>query len=303
MARRFREVAPFFPYALPTLVTIFVILELALLPLHRTKVELSVGALLIALYLLQAVGVLFAKGPVRIGDRILAALGLPLVSLTYGVFFVRGFFGPSLGEISPIRRRRRAQRVLIINWRDISHPWSGGAEIYMHEIGRRLVDMGMEVGWLCQRHAGSSRNEILDGIHIRRVGGRFTLYPRAALTYLFSLRGRYDVIVDCENGIPFFSPLFARVPTVLLVHHVHREIFRRETHPPLRWLGYWLEGWLMPRVYGTPRWSPSPRARVMTSSGWASGRSGSISSTTAWLRFRRCGVGPRPSPESFATDG
>jgi glycosyltransferase involved in cell wall biosynthesis len=249
MARRFREVAPFFPYALPALVTLFVILELLALPLHRSKVELSVGALLLALYLLQAVGVIFARGPVRVGDRILAALGIPLVSLTYGVFYVLGFFGPSLGEISPMRRRQRPQRVLIINWRDVTHPWSGGAEIYMHEIGRRLTEMGMDVGWLCQRHAGSSRAEVIDGIHIRRVGGRFTLYPRVALTYLVSLRGRYDVIVDCENGIPFFSPLFARVPKVLVVHHVHREIFRRETHPPLRWLGYWLEGWLMPRVY------------------------------------------------------
>ena len=107
----------------------------------------------------------------------------------------------------------------------------------------------MDVGWLCQRHKGSSRNELLDGIRVHRVGGRFTLYPRVVISYLFRLRGRYDVIVDCENGIPFFTPLFARIPKVLLVHHVHREIFRRETHPPLRWLGYWLEGWLMPRVY------------------------------------------------------
>ena len=205
--------------------------------------------MLFVLYVVQAVGVLFAKGPARPGDRLLATLGLPLVSLTYGVAFVRGFFGPSLAEISPLRGRQRPLRVLIINWRDISHPWSGGAEMYMHEIGRRLAEKGMDVGWLCQRHKGSSRTELLDGIRVRRVGGRFTLYPRVAISYLFKLRGRYDVIVDCENGIPFFTPLFARIPKVLLVHHVHREIFRRETHPPIRWLGYWLEGSLMPKVY------------------------------------------------------
>ncbi|MFZ0130231.1 MAG: glycosyltransferase [Candidatus Dormiibacterota bacterium] len=253
MARRFREVAPFYPYALPTLVTLFVLVELALIgvpPLRHIRLAGYIGAsLLFVLYVVQAVGVLFAKGHARAGDRILATLGLPLVSLTYGVAFVRGFFGPSLGEISPLRGRQRPLRVLIINWRDISHPWSGGAEIYMHEIGRRLAENGMDVGWLCQRHRGSSRNELLDGIRVHRVGGRFTLYPRVAISYLFKLRGRYDVIVDCENGIPFFTPLFARIPKVLLVHHVHREIFRRETHPPLRWLGYWLEGGLMPRVY------------------------------------------------------
>lgn len=252
MARRFREVAPFYPYALPTLVTLVVILELGLLipfPHHPFKAALIGGGLLFVLYAVQAIGVLFARGPARPGDRLLATLGLPLVSLTYGVAFVRGFFGPSLGEISPLRGRQRPLRVLIINWRDISHPWSGGAEIYMHEIGRRLAENGMDVGWLCQRHKGSSRTELLDGIRVRRVGGRFTLYPRVAISYLFKLRGRYDVIVDCENGIPFFTPLFARIPKVLLVHHVHREIFRRETHPPIRWLGYWLEGSLMPKVY------------------------------------------------------
>ncbi len=253
MARRFREVAPFFPYALPTLVTLIVIAELGLLvipvPHHPWKAAMVVGALLFVLWLVQAVGVLFAKGRSGPGDRILATLGLPLVSLTYGMAFMRGFFGPSLGEISPLRGRRRPLRVLIINWRDISHPWSGGAEIYMHEIGRRLAEMGMDVGWLTQRHKGSSRTELLDGIRVRRVGGRFTLYLRVAISYLFKLRGRYDIIVDCENGIPFFTPLFARIPKVLLVHHVHREIFRRETHPPIRWLGYWLEGSLMPTVY------------------------------------------------------
>jgi glycosyltransferase involved in cell wall biosynthesis len=252
MARRFREVAPFYPYALPTLLTLVVILELGLLipfPHHPFKAAVIGGALLFVLYLVQTMGVLFAKGRSGLGDRLLATLGLPLVSLTYGMAFVRGFFGPSLGEISPLRGRQRPLRVLIINWRDISHPWSGGAEIYMHEIGRRLAENGLDVGWLCQRHKGSSRNELLDGIRVHRVGGRFTLYPRVAISYLFKLRGRYDVIVDCENGIPFFTPLFARIPKVLLVHHVHREIFRRETHPPLRWLGYWLEGSLMPTVY------------------------------------------------------
>ena len=66
MARRFREVAPFFPYALPTLVTLFVILELALLipyPPHPVKAALVGGGLLLVLWLVQALGVVFAKGP------------------------------------------------------------------------------------------------------------------------------------------------------------------------------------------------------------------------------------------------
>jgi hypothetical protein len=86
---------PFFPYALLALVTLVVILELGLLipfPHHPFKVAMIDGLLLFLLYLMQAGRVAFARGPARIGDRALAALGVPLVSATYGFAFVRGFF-------------------------------------------------------------------------------------------------------------------------------------------------------------------------------------------------------------------
>jgi glycosyltransferase involved in cell wall biosynthesis len=247
LARRLPEVAPMIPYGLPALVAFLLAIELGLIPL-RWWVAAKVGlVLLLIVYAIQAVVVLMSRSPVR--ARVLAALVLPLVPLAYGVGFIRGYFGSSLAEISPRRDRLRALRVLIINWRDVAHPWSGGAESYMHEIGRRWAQDGVEVGWLSQRFSGSTRIEVIDGIRVHRVGGRYTLYPLVVLAYLVRLRGRYDVIVDCENGIPFFTPLFTRVPKVLVVHHVHQEIFRRQLRPPLRWVAMGLEGWLVPRVY------------------------------------------------------
>lgn len=247
LARRLPDVSPVLPHGLPALVALFLLGELALLPFHRWKAALVGLVVLGVAYTLAAGRVLL--GPGRLGDRLLAALGLPLVPITNGLAFVRGYLGPSLGEVSPMRTRQRPLRILIINWRDVTHPWAGGAETYMHEIGQRWAQQGMDVGWLCQRHKGSHRSDLIDGIRFHRAGGRLTVYPMAAFVYLMRLRGRYDVIVDCENGIPFFSPLFARIPTVLVVHHVHQEIFRREMKPPMRWLGLWLEAWLMPRVY------------------------------------------------------
>jgi len=82
-----------------------------------------------------------------------------------------------------------------------------------------------------------------------RIGGSLTQYPLASLVYLFRLRRRYDVVVDCENGIPFFSPLYSRLPKVLVVHHVHQEIFRNQLPRQVRWFAMWLEGSLMPRLY------------------------------------------------------
>jgi glycosyltransferase involved in cell wall biosynthesis len=247
LARRLREVAPLFPYGLPAAVVFLLALELSMLPL-RWWVAAKIGlALLLIVYAIQAAVVLASRSPFR--ARLIAALVLPFVPLSYGLGFIRGYLGPNLGEVSPRRERSRPLRVLIINWRDVTHPWSGGAEIYMHEMGRRWAADGLEVGWLSQCYKGSARVEVIDGIRVHRVGGRYTLYPMVVFAYLFRLRGRYDVIVDCENGIPFFTPLFAGVPKVLVVHHVHQEIFQRELRPPMRWLAMWLEGWLVPRVY------------------------------------------------------
>ena len=247
MARRHRELAPLIPYGLPALAVLALMAELAMLALRRWDVAIIGCALLLSAYLLQAIRVLIGSG--RLDDRVLAALALPLVPLSYGLSYLRGFFGPNPNEISPPRHRERPLRILIINWRDIVHPRSGGAEVYMHEIGRRWVEQGMGVSWLCQRFPGSPRFDTIDGIRVHRVGGRFTLYPLAILTYITRLHGQYDLIVDCENGIPFFTPLFARIPAILVVHHVHSSIFRREMRPPLRWLGLWLEGTAMPFVY------------------------------------------------------
>jgi glycosyltransferase involved in cell wall biosynthesis len=118
----------------------------------------------------------------------------------------------------------------------------------MHEIAQRWVRNGCEVGWISERYRTGKRVETLDGIRFHRIGGQFTVYPLAALAYL-RLRKRYDVIIDCENGIPFFTPLFTRKPVILVVHHLHQQVFRRELPVYLRWFAIWLESWHMPRVY------------------------------------------------------
>jgi glycosyltransferase involved in cell wall biosynthesis len=247
LARRLPDAAPPLPYLLPVLLWFALVAEIIAVGGHLFRVALVIAAILATVFVLQAINLVTSKS--RVSDRLCAVIGFPLVPLAYGLGFVRGYLGPSMGEISPPRRRARPLRVLIINWRDVTHPWAGGAETYMHEMGQRWVDQGLQVDWLCQRHKGSARVDVIDGIRVHRVGGRLTLYPRVMLRYALRLHGRFDVVVDCENGIPFFSPVFARVPKVLVVHHIHHDIFSRETKPPIRWVGHFLEGWAMPRVY------------------------------------------------------
>ncbi|MGM7777459.1 glycosyltransferase family 4 protein [Arthrobacter sp. KNU-44] len=158
------------------------------------------------------------------------------------------------------------RHLLVLNWRDIRHSQAGGAEQYMHEISRRWVDAGVKVTWFTGRDGAQTEKDTIDGVNIIRGGGTLALYPRAALR-LLSQRGAYDAVVDCQNGIPFFSPLFVQrgVPVVQVVHHVHQEQFRTRFSPPMAALGRYLEGTVAKAVYG-PRAiaavSPSTRLEL-----------------------------------------
>ena len=134
-------------------------------------------------------------------------------------------------------------RVAIVNWRDLWHPQAGGAERYAWEMGRGLAARGAAVSFLTARPRGQACRESRDGIAVTRLGGRFTVYP-LALGWLFAHRRSFDVVLDCQNGIPFFTPLVLprRVPVLCLVHHVHTAQFGVHFAPWLAWVGRMLEG-------------------------------------------------------------
>jgi glycosyltransferase involved in cell wall biosynthesis len=70
------------------------------------------------------------------------------------------------------------------------------------------------------------------------------------LAYLLTRRGRgTDVVVDVQNGLPFFSPLVRRHGVINLVHHVHREQWRIIFPGAEGRLGWWIESRLAPRLY------------------------------------------------------
>jgi glycosyltransferase XagB len=145
--------------------------------------------------------------------------------------------------------KENQMRILIFNWRDTKHIYAGGAEVYIHELAKRWVRNGNKVTIFCGNDNKNAFYEHVDGIEIYRRGGTYTVYFFAIMYYLFKFRGKYDVIVDCENGIPFFMPLFAREQVILLIHHVHQEIFRKFLKFPMSFIAKMLEGKVMPFIY------------------------------------------------------
>lgn len=157
-----------------------------------------------------------------------------------------GLFG-RLPEPSSLSKGKK--RILIFNWRDIKHVWSGGAEVYIHELAKRWVKDGHVVTVFCGNDSKSSRYETIDGVNVIRRGGFYMVYLWACLYYRIRLRGKYDIIIDSENGLPFFTPLYAKEKIFLLIHHVHQEVFRKSLRPPFSWIALFLEKRVMPVVY------------------------------------------------------
>lgn len=142
-------------------------------------------------------------------------------------------------------------RILIFNWRDLRHSWSGGGEIYIFEQASRWVKMGHEVTILCGQDEEKNLPffEKIQGIKIYRKGGRYSLYPWAAWYYLRYFRNKVDVVIDVENGIPFFTPLFCRVPKISYVYHIHGKQFFYEFPAPFNHIGYIIERYVFPLLY------------------------------------------------------
>ena len=134
-------------------------------------------------------------------------------------------------------------RLAVVNWRDPWHPEAGGAEIYAWEMAQGLRRRGAAVTYVTARAAGQSAAEERDGIQIVRLGSRFTVYPRV-LGWLLLRRYRFDAIVDCQNGIPFFTPWARprRVPVFCVMHHVHDAQFGVHFSPLMAAVGRLLEG-------------------------------------------------------------
>lgn len=127
--------------------------------------------------------------------------------------------------------------ILILNWRDLKNPSSGGAEILTHEMAKRWTKKGHKVTQLSSRFRGSLGEEVIDGVRIIRMGTWWSVHVLVFFYYLFNLRGRVDVTIDEVHFFPFFSALYVREKTVLLACEVANKLFFEIFPYPLALIG------------------------------------------------------------------
>jgi glycosyltransferase involved in cell wall biosynthesis len=139
--------------------------------------------------------------------------------------------------------------VLFCNWRDTKNPEGGGSERYVENMARGLVERGHHVTIACAAHDRAPRDETVDGVRFVRRGTKLDIYLRTFLALLLGRYGRVDVVVDVQNGLPFFTRLATRKPVIVLVHHVHREQWPVVYPGLVGRIGWWIESRLSPRLY------------------------------------------------------
>ncbi len=141
--------------------------------------------------------------------------------------------------------------ILIYNWRDIRHEWAGGGEVYVHEIAKRWVRLGHSVTLFCGQDVREKLpdEEIIDGVRIVRRGGRFSVYAWGAWYYVTRFRRMCDVVVDVQNGVPFFTVLYSRKPKIAVVYHIHGRQFFIELPFPYNVIGFLIERFIFPVLY------------------------------------------------------
>jgi glycosyltransferase involved in cell wall biosynthesis/O-antigen/teichoic acid export membrane protein len=141
-------------------------------------------------------------------------------------------------------------RVLFLNWRDITNPEAGGAEVFTHEVAKRWVARGHEVTLLTSRFRGSRPSEVIDGVQMIRVGNlRRGTYHLRVQRELARLSG-YDAIVDEVNTLPMLTPLWqdGLPPTLGLIHQLAEDVWDAEVSRPLALVGRMIEPRLL-RMY------------------------------------------------------
>ncbi len=117
-------------------------------------------------------------------------------------------------------------KILVLADRDWTHPQGGGTGENVYANLSRWAQWGHQVTLIAGAHPGCIRvQQVAPNLVVHRMGGRGSVFPRAAWAVLRGLARDADVVFEVINGIVFLTPLWLRKSQVALVHHPHRDLY------------------------------------------------------------------------------
>lgn len=154
-----------------------------------------------------------------------------------------------LAEVAAEALDMGLRRIQVLAWRDFEDPEAGGSELHAHRVASLWAASGLDVTVRSSKADGLETVTTRNGYRVIRKSGRYGVFPRSAVSGVLGRRGRPDGLVEVWNGMPFFSPLWARCPRIVVVHHVHADMWKMVLSPRLAKVGEAIELRLAPPVY------------------------------------------------------
>jgi glycosyltransferase involved in cell wall biosynthesis len=140
-------------------------------------------------------------------------------------------------------------RVHLLAWRDLADPEAGGSEVHADKVAEAWARAGLDVTMRTAAAPGQKAYGKRNGYSVVRKAGRYSVFPRTALSGAIGRTGPRDGLVEIWNGMPFFSPVWARCPRIVFLHHVHAEMWRMVLPPKLAKVGETIEFRAAPPFY------------------------------------------------------
>ena len=164
--------------------------------------------------------------------------------------------GAGRAKLGDLAASAGIRRIHVLAWRDLDDVEAGGSELHIANVAKLWAEAGIDVTLRTSYAQGHPRLLTRDGYRVIRRAGRYLVFPRAIGSEITGRHGQRDALVEIWNGMPFFSPVWARGPKVVLLHHVHAEMWRMvlgEEAPWLATMGELLERRLAPIAYRRTR--------------------------------------------------
>lgn len=139
--------------------------------------------------------------------------------------------------------------IALLDYRDITHPEAGGAEIFLNEIFQRVAARGHRVTLLCAGYAGAPAEDRVGRIRILRAGNKVTANFVGAFEALrLGRREPVDLYVENLCKLPFLLPALTKTPVLPIVLHLFGHTVFQEAN--FAFASYvWLYEKLIPPVY------------------------------------------------------
>jgi glycosyltransferase involved in cell wall biosynthesis len=192
-----------------------------------------------------------------------------------GTVSTAGFDDPALRPFAAMTLQEIAETaglrsIDVVAWRDFDDAEAGGSELHAHRILSAWSHAGIKVNMTTSTAPGAPPFMRREGYLVTRRVGRYSIFPRTMISGVLGHLGRGDGLVEIWNGMPFLSPLWARCPKIVFLHHVHAEMWKMVLPRGLAEIGYAFEHTVAPPVYHRSRivtLSSSSKAEIVSQLG------------------------------------